>query len=419
MYSIYHLNMNTEKPLFAAVRVRRISSLQHLNACAIHGRRKDPSAIKRCDKSRTGQNIATSDYSTDPLDLIGAFKERKRQSGAKEYGKSPLGLHALCIVSPEVIRAGGDLHDPENPLNQQLSAEAKAWAEAEFGAGSVIATRLDVDESSGGVVDLFIVPVRNMTMRGKSKPIISVNKALAEIAERHERRKSYMALQDSWADHARVLNPEIQRGEERGADSPDYEPPEQFAARKENERQAEQNARHEQEIREKQRSLVKTERLLNEGALKLAQEQRVFEEKRLFIAQIWDVLQREVRKLDKKLRDELAEDRKKGRKWGSFLRSLVGQDEKKKIGLAIDKGREEGRLERQSDVDAANRKAERAIKDRDRAREDLKHERDDRAKDFVLPKREQAEYAIWKSQQLTKTVAGRSNDLARSGPIGP
>jgi hypothetical protein len=246
-----------------------------------------------------------------------------------------------------------------------------------------------------------------MVMRGKTKPIISVNKALAEIAERHERRKSYMALQDSWADHARVLNPDIQRGEERGADSPDYEPPEQFAMRKENERQAEQSARHEQEIREKQRSLVKTERLLNEGALKLAQEQRVFEEKRLFIAQVWDVLKREVRRSYgnvKKLRNELAEDQKKGGKWGSFLRSLVGQDEKKKIGLAIDKGREQGRLERQADVDAANRKAEQAIKDRDRAREDLKHEREDRAKDFVVPPREQAEYAIWKSQQRTKNA---------------
>jgi hypothetical protein len=290
MYSIYHLNMNTDQTLFAAVRVRRISSLQHLNACAIHGRRKDPSALRRCDQTRTGQNIATSDYSDDPLDLIGAFKERKKQAGAKEYGKSPLGLHALCIVSPDVIRAGGDLHDPNNPLNQSLSAEAKAWAEAEFGAGSVIATRLDVDESGGGVVDLFIVPVRDMTIRGKTKPIISVNKALAEIAERHGRRKSYVALQDSWADHARVLNPDIQRGEERGADSPQYEPPEQFAMRKENERQAEQNAIHDEQIKEKQRSLIKTERSLNEVSLKLAQQQRVFEEKRLFIAQIWDVL---------------------------------------------------------------------------------------------------------------------------------
>lgn len=407
--------MNTDQTLFAAVRVRRITSLQHLNACAIHGRRKDPSALRRCDSARTGHNIATSDYSDDPLDLVKAFKERKSRTGAKEYGKAPIGLHALCIVSPDVIRAAGDLHDPDNPLNVQLNEEAKAWAESEFGAGSVIATRLDVDESGGGVVDLFIVPVRDMVMRGKTKPIISVNKALAEIAERHGRRKSYVALQDSWSDHAKVLNPDIQRGEERGADSPDYEPPEQFAARKENERQAEQNARHAEQIKEKQRSLVKTERSLSEGALKLAQEQRVFEEKRLFIAQIWDVLNREIRKSYrsvKKLRDELAEEQKKGGKWASFIRSLVGHDEKKKLSIAIDKGRAEGRAERQKEIDIANAKTERIEKERDRAIKDLKKEKEDRAKDVVIPLREQVAYAEWKSEQRTKATV--HNDIARS-----
>lgn len=399
------------------MRVRRISSMQHLNACAIHGRRKDPSALKRCDLSRTGQNIATSDYSDDPLDLARAFKERKRQSGAKEYGKAPIGLHALCIVSPDVIRAAGDLHDPENPLNQQLSAEAKAWAESEFGQGSVIATRLDVDESGGGVVDLFIVPVREMSMRGKSKQIISVNKALAEIAERHGRRKSYVALQDSWSEHAKALNPAIQRGEERGADSPDYEPPDQFAARKENERQAEQNARHAEHIKEKQRSLVKTERSLNEGALKLAQEQRVFEQKRLFIAQVWDVLNREIRKSYrsvKKLRDELAEEQKKGGKWASFIKSLIGHDERKKLSIAIDKGRAEGRAERQNEVDIAHAKAERISKERDRAIKDLKQEKEDRAKDFVLSKREHTEYAKWKSEQRTKNAPASGPERSKS-----
>lgn len=364
--------MNTDGTLFAAVRVKRISSMQHLNACAIHGRRKDPSALKRCDSARTGQNIATSDYSTDPLDLIGAFKERKKQAGAKEYGKAPIGLHALCIVSPEVIRKSGDVHDPHNPLNQQLSAEAKLWAEKEFGQGSVIATRLDIDEKGSGVVDVFIVPVRTMTMRGKTKPIISVNKALDEIASKYGRRKSYQALQDSWADHAKVLNHDIKRGKEKTVLGDDYQPPDIFTQR---------------------------------------------------IEQVLSDARKRADKIISRARDKaktIKEDaEKRGKGLRNFLNGLVGKDEKKKIGFAFDEGKKAGMEERQADVDAANARADRERKNAENIGKELKREREDRAKDFVVPPREQAEYAIWKSQQLTKTVAGRSNDLARSGPIGP
>lgn len=353
----YHVNMNTEKTLFAAVRVRRITSLQHLNACAIHGRRKDPSAIKRCDKSRTGQNIATSDYSTDPLDLIGAFKERKRQSGAKEYGKSPLGLHALCIVSPEVIRAGGDLHDPENPLNQSLSAEAKRWAESEFGEGSVIATRLDVDESGGGVVDLFIVPVREMSMRGKTKPIISVNKALAEIAERHGRRKSYQALQDSWSEHAKVLNHDIKRGKEKTVSGDDYQPPEIFTRR--------------------------IEQVLSDARTRA------------------DKIILRARNKAKTIKEDAE---KRGKNWRNFFNGLIGKDEKKKLGFAFDEGKKAGQAERQSEVDRANERADRERKNAENIGKELKREREERAKDFVVPPREQVAYAEWKAQQRTKNA---------------
>ena len=355
--TVYHNGMNTDGTLFAAVRVKRISSMQHLNACAIHGRRKDPSALKRCDSARTGQNIATSDYSTDPLDLIGAFKERKRQSGAKEYGKAPIGLHALCIVSPEVIRAGGDLHDPENPLNQQLSAEAKAWAEAEFGAGSVIATRLDVDESGGGVVDLFIVPVREMSMRGKTKPIISVNKALAEIAERHGRRKSYQSLQDSWSEHAKVLNPDIQRGKEKTAVGDDYQPPDIFTQR--------------------------IEQVLSDARKRA------------------DKIITRARNKAKTIKED-AEKRGKGLR--NFLNGLVGKDEKKKIGFAFDEGKKAGHADRQADVDAANARSDRERKNAENIGKELKREREDRAKDFVVPPREQVAYAEWKAQQRTKNA---------------
>jgi len=349
----YSVCMNTDQtPLFAAVRVRRISSLQHLNACSLHGQRKDPSALKRCDMSRTSQNIATSDYSDNPLDLVKAFKERKSRTGAKEYGKAPLGLHALCIISPEAIAKHGDVHDPNNPFNVKMFHEAKAWAEKEFGEGSVIASRMDMDERGSGVVDLFIVPVREMTMRGKSKPIISVNKALDEISSKYNRRKSYQALQDSWSEHAKVLNPDIQRGKEKTVSGDDYLPPDIFSR--------------------------KIEQVLN-GARKRA-----------------DKIISRAKAKAKTIKEDST---KRGKRWRDFWNGMVGRDPEKQ---AHEKGVKEGRSSRQAEVDLANDRAVLMEKQRDRAREDLKREKLERSKDAVIPRGESLEYARWKSEQRTK-----------------
>lgn len=399
------------KPIFAAIRCKRLRSIAMIVAAEKHARREDQSCERRLAEgkymfaSRTADNLAWSPAG-DPLAIYDAFKARKKEAGASERKGSALGLHLLAVISPELIKEAGDLHDPDNPANQRIFEQAKVWAEQEFGEGSLIHARMDMDEKGGGVVDLVVVPVHQQTIRGKTKNIISTRKALSDISERWGDYRSFSALQNSFADFARKnIDERIVRGIPKEiSDALHYEPAvlrERDDEVSEREQLAERQA---VEIKEKQRSLVKDELSLNIQASKLAEEQRSFEGKRLFVAQVWDVLKREVRKLDKKLRDELAEDRKKGRKWGSFLRSLVGQDEKKKIGLAIDKGREDGRLERQADVDAANARADRERKKAEDISKELKREREDRAKDFVVPPREQAEYAIWKSQQRTKNA---------------
>ena len=133
---------------------------------------------------------------------------------------------------------------------------------------------------------------------------------------------------------------------------------------------------------------------------------------------IKDDAEKKAKSIIAKAKRQASEIIKKAQKPAEIVRSawakLTGQTERKKIGFAFDEGKKAGHAERQKDVDAANRKAEQAIKERDRAREDLKHERDDRTKDFVLPKREQAEYAIWKSQQKTKN-APAGPERQRSG----
>lgn len=137
------------------------------------------------------------------------------------------------------------------------------------------------------------------------------------------------------------------------------------------------------------------------------------------MAQVWDVLNREIRRSYrsvKKLRDDLKAEREKGGKWGEFLRSMVGKSLYSIKKEERESGIREGRSERQGEVDRANDRAVRLEKERDRARDDLKNERDDRAKDFVLPKKEHAEYALWKSQQKTKNAP--ANGLERSNLRG-
>lgn len=200
--------------LFAAVRVEKIRDLKHLNRIALHGQRLDPAAKTRVDPALTPINLAASDYADDPLDLVAAFKARKKQSGASEYGKAAIGLHAVLVVSPELVRERADPHDPQNPINQKLFEQGKCWAELEFGSGSVIGARLDMDEAGSGVLDLIIVPVATARMnKNREKKIISVNKALDKIADKYGVKKSFEALQDSWSAHAKKhIDKRLKRG---------------------------------------------------------------------------------------------------------------------------------------------------------------------------------------------------------------
>lgn len=197
------------------VRLAPVANVAGLSRASSHGRRLDPSAKTRVDPDRTGLNRAFSLYRPDtPLDLVGAWEEAVSRQGASPYGRAPIAAHLLVGVSPALIDEAGDRHDPENPANRALVREAVAWAESAFGAGSVIAGRLDVDEHGGGVVDLFVVPVRVTRMnRFAAKSIISVSQALCEIHRAHGDETSFGALQTSWAAWAaRCIDPRITRG---------------------------------------------------------------------------------------------------------------------------------------------------------------------------------------------------------------
>lgn len=194
---------------FAAVRVQKIMGLRGMQSIENHGRRLDPASAARVDPSKSKDNLAWS-CADDPLAVVDAFRHRKVETGAKEYRGSPLGLHVLCIVSPEWIAAAGDPHDPGNDRNKRLFQAARDWGDQTFGPGAVVAARMDMDEAGGGVVDLVIVPIHEVKQRGKVKNQISVNKAY-EAAFGGGR--VFSKMQDSWAGFAKAhLDSAIERG---------------------------------------------------------------------------------------------------------------------------------------------------------------------------------------------------------------
>ena len=204
---------------FAAVRVQKIMGLRGMQSIENHGRRLDPASAARVDPSRTQDNLAWS-CSDDPLAVVEAFRRRKAETGAKEYRGSPLGLHVLCVVSPEWCAAAGDLHDPGNDRNQRLFQAARDWGDQTFGPGAVVAARMDMDESGGGVVDLVIVPISEVKQRGKVKNQISVNKAY-EAAFGGGR--VFSKMQDSWAGFAKAhLDSVIERGKPKAETGRDH-----------------------------------------------------------------------------------------------------------------------------------------------------------------------------------------------------
>lgn len=205
--------------VFAAVRVQKINGLRGMQSIENHGRRLDDASAARVDLSRTKDNLAWS-CADDPLGVVDAFKHRKAETSAKEYRGSPLGLHVLCVVSPEWCSAAGDLHDPGNDRNKRLFDAARAWGDKTFGPGAVVAARMDMDEAGGGVVDLVVVPVHEVKQRGKVKNQISVNKAY-EAAFGGGR--VFSKMQDSWAGFAKAhLDSAIERGKPKAETGRDH-----------------------------------------------------------------------------------------------------------------------------------------------------------------------------------------------------
>lgn len=209
------------KTIKSAVMCIRFKTIQKLVAASNHSLRFDKASkvrLREGAKKGDGYSFTILKKSNDAgrhtfeeaRDVRAAYAAQKVRFDVKK-DNGDLGAHLIVCVSKEWIAEAGSIHDRQNPRNQAVFQQAVSWSEATFGKGATYNARMDMDEKGGGVVDLFIAPVR---IDGRSKkPRISMNKALEEVRKRHGRRKSYQAVQDSWAEWCQAhLSPVIERG---------------------------------------------------------------------------------------------------------------------------------------------------------------------------------------------------------------
>ena len=204
------------KTIKSAVMCIRFKTIQKLVAASNHSLRLDKASkvrLREGAKKGDGYSFTILKKSDDAgrhtfaeaRDVKAAYAAQKVRFDVKT-DNGDLGAHLIVCVSKEWIAETGSIHDRQNPRNQAVFQQAVSWSEATFGKGATYNARMDMDEKGGGVVDLFI--------DGRSKkPRISMNKALEEVRKRHGRRKSYQAVQDSWAEWCQAhLSPVIERG---------------------------------------------------------------------------------------------------------------------------------------------------------------------------------------------------------------
>lgn len=272
-----------------SARLHRIENLTNLASAQSHGRRLDPSSKRRVVEMRTKSALTVAPYAEDPLDLVGAWKAAKQALRATCYGRAAIAAHVLAIIPPALIDAAGNRHDPANVVNIALLREAVAWAERVFGDGSVFAGRVDLDEAGAGVADLFVIPVRERSMNGRScRRIISVAAPLEELRRAHGEASGFAALQTSWWLHARAtIDPRLERGtpkketDRRHVHADVYRA---VAAEIEPAVRAEANARVAAEIEARRRTLSREEASARDVAAELARRQADLEASRVALA---------------------------------------------------------------------------------------------------------------------------------------
>ena len=158
------------------------------------------------------------------LDLADLFA--KHVEGAAIHKSGTKALHMLIQFPTELV-------DGEKP--KRMLDLARRFGEEVFGDQAIFADRVDRDEKSRHVVDLFIAPKYQKRTKHSEKQAVSTSKHLKALAEKHGRaptlRGQGQALQDAFAAFLVAEGfSKVQRGKPKVLPGPDRLEPEELEA---------------------------------------------------------------------------------------------------------------------------------------------------------------------------------------------
>ena len=196
-----------------AIRIKRLSG-PSLAGAEAHG--------KRLDHAGKARSVVKN---APPLTTTGLELKRLHADhvdGAQRRKGAPEGLHML-------LQFPKDLVDGENA--QAMLDHARAFAETIFGDAAIFADRVDRDEKSRHVVDLFLAPkYQKVTKRGSKTAVTTSNHLKKLAADRNKAptlRGQGQALQDAWFDYLRdQMRLDVKRGAKKALPGEDWQTPE-------------------------------------------------------------------------------------------------------------------------------------------------------------------------------------------------
>ncbi|KAF2715899.1 hypothetical protein K431DRAFT_308226 [Polychaeton citri CBS 116435] len=211
--------MGVESPVAGragSVRIQRLGGVA-LSAAEAHGKRLDVNGRARA-------LIEAEPLSTTGLDL-GKLYEAHAE-GAKISKSGTKALHMILQFPTELVN--GDRAD-------LMLSNARTFAYSIFGSAAVFADRVDRDEKSRHVVDLFIAPKYDKQTKRQTQKAISTTRHLKALAAAKGRaptlRGQGQALQDAWHEYMRdQMRLDVRRGDPKKRPGSDWQTPEALEA---------------------------------------------------------------------------------------------------------------------------------------------------------------------------------------------
>lgn len=196
-----------------AVRVQRLSGVS-LAAAEAHGKRLDTAG-----KARSIIEDAPP-ITTSGLDLASLYEAHI--TGAKVQKSHTKALH-LVLQFPRGLVDGED--------GEMMLGHARAFVTSIFGPSAIFADRVDRDEKSRHVVDLFLAPRYEKVTKRQTQAAISTSKHLKDLAAERGKapnlRGQGQALQDAWFEYLRdQMRLDVARGDPKEQPGEDWQSPE-------------------------------------------------------------------------------------------------------------------------------------------------------------------------------------------------